>query len=98
MDTVEEETYVFLRMADGDISEAFMALDHLRRTRSQFIRLTLIRQATVSYCRPFTKCRGSFKKKHQLDAGNFVKQVERHFPICDNPCVTREAASDPPRR
>ena len=39
MHTAEEEFYIFLRFADGDISQAQMALDHLPAVDGDFLRL-----------------------------------------------------------
>lgn len=69
MHTPEEEFYVFLRFADGDISQAQMALDHLPVVEGDFLRLCLLKDAAVSYCRPFKKSRGNFSKSLKLDMG-----------------------------
>lgn len=71
MDTREEEFYVFLRFADGDISQAQMALDHLSAVEGDFLRLCLLKDAAISYCRPFKKSRGAFNKSLKLDK-NYV--------------------------
>lgn len=67
MHTPEEEFYVFLRFADGDMSQAQMALDHLSKVEGDFLRLCLLKDAAISYCRPFKKSRGVFNKSLRLD-------------------------------
>lgn len=69
MHTPEEEFYVFLRFADGDISQAQMALDHLPSVEGDYLRLCLLKEAAISYCRPFKKSRGAFSKSLKLDKG-----------------------------
>ena len=71
MHTAEEEFYVFLRFADGDISLAQMALDHLPSVATDFLRLCLLKDAAISYSRPFKKSRGTFSKSLMLDE-NYV--------------------------
>lgn len=69
MHTPEEEFYVFLRFADGDISQAQIALDHMSTVEGDFLRLCLLKYAAISYCRPFKKSRGAFNKSLKLDRG-----------------------------
>jgi hypothetical protein len=67
MHTEDEEFYVFLRFADGDISQALMALDHIPLSAPEFVRLCLLKDAAISYCRPFKRSRGAIKKCLKLD-------------------------------
>lgn len=67
MHTAEEEFYVFLRFDDGDLSQALIALDHISKTDVEFIRLSLLKDAAVAYCRPFKWSRGSYSKTLTLD-------------------------------
>lgn len=62
-----EEWYVFLRFADGDICQAQIALDHLTIVESDFLRLCLLKDAAISFSRPFKKSRGAFNKSLRLD-------------------------------
>lgn len=74
MHIAEEEFYVFLRFADGDISQALIALDHLPEVEADFLRLCLLKDAAISYCRPFKKSRGAFNKSLKLD--------NSYVPVC----------------
>ncbi len=67
MHTPEEEFYVFLRFADADMSQAQIALDHLPKVEGDFLRLCLLKDAAISYCRPFKKSHGVFNKTLRLD-------------------------------
>lgn len=67
MHTADEEFYVFLRFSDGDVSQAIQALDHIAKTDIEFIRLSLLKDAAISYCRPFKISRGTIKKKLKLN-------------------------------
>lgn len=71
MHTNEEQFYVFLRFADGDISQALMALDHLPEIEAHFLRVCLLKEAAISYCRPFKKSNGTFPGVLKLD-NNFI--------------------------
>ncbi len=67
MHTNDEQFYVFLRFADGDVSQALMALDHLLMVEADFMRICLLKEAAVSYCRPFKRSKGTFPGVLQLD-------------------------------
>src|SRR5678815_1183851 len=74
----EEESFVFLRFADGDISEALLILEELASAKTEFLRVCLLKQAAVSYIRPFKLCRGSFGK-HKLAAKHYVPPGTREL-------------------
>jgi hypothetical protein len=85
MHTAEEEYYVFLRFADGNISHALMALDHIQKTDIEFVRLSLLKDAAISYCRPFKQSCGSFNKNLKPLDNSFVPStlIKIHKELLD---------------
>ena len=50
-----QERYVFYIKATGDIEAALQSLALIPKTDDNYIKAALIRDAIVSYCRPFTR-------------------------------------------
>jgi hypothetical protein len=80
----QEEFYIFLRLAEGELSEAIKTLDHIAMFENEFVKLCLLKQAAIDYCKPFTEGRGFFKK-HSLAARNNVptRMLGLHRKLCD---------------
>lgn len=66
MTSGEFETYCFLRLYSGDLSDCRRTLRMIRRYRKKDVRYKLIRDLAVTYSRPFTGNRGKVIKKHFL--------------------------------
>jgi hypothetical protein len=75
MENENEEKYVFLRFATGDLEQAIRGLKELLECPSTSIKYALLRDSIVAYCRPFTKCRGKFHKQIRLETEEFVPSV-----------------------
>src|SRR5688572_14833386 len=69
LDNRREEEFVFLRFADADISEAITALNEISDAKTLFVKLCLLKQAAISYVRPFKTCRGVFGNHHLRSKG-----------------------------
>jgi hypothetical protein len=61
----EEEFYVFLRMSEAELSQAIEALGLITKFKNEFVRLCLLKQASIDYCKPFTNSHGFFSR-HRL--------------------------------
>ncbi len=76
MENEAEERFVFLVIADGDMNEAQAALDAVPRYRDDTVRFGLLRDAVISYSRPFKRCNGKYVKEHRLGADVVPQQYE----------------------
>jgi hypothetical protein len=79
METSEEERWVFLFLALADMEMAIRSISTLPKTTDPWSVTTLARDAVVSYCRPFTSCRGVVCRKHKLVPERHVPDSERDF-------------------
>lgn len=60
MHNKNEEQYVFYRMALGDIQSARRVCDLASKQADNEIKCSMIRDAIVTYCRPWSRCNGKF--------------------------------------
>jgi len=66
MHNINEEQYVFYRMALSDIQSAKRVCDLALKQTDNELKYSMIRDAIVIYCRPFSRCNGKFGS-HKLD-------------------------------
>lgn len=62
---------MFLRLCEKDLLLAMSSIRMIRRYQKMDVKFALIRDAIISYARPFSANRGRIIKKHELD-GSFV--------------------------
>ena len=55
-----EEQYVFYRLVSADLDEAYRSLEAIRRYKRGPTIMALIKNAIVSYARPFKRCNGRY--------------------------------------
>lgn len=61
-----EERYYFYRLSDHDLEHAKFALERVMKVEDKFLQHALMKDAVLSYARPFSKSRGYFGKKYAL--------------------------------
>ena len=73
MKNTNEEYYVFLRACENDFRVALKSYLLVNEQEFGYPQLVYIRDAVVSYGRPFTTNRGVHTKKHRLEEGIIPK-------------------------
>ena len=67
MKNTDEEYYVFLKTCENDFRMALKSFSRVNEQESGYPQLVYLRDAVVSYGRPFSTNRGIHTKKHRLD-------------------------------
>jgi len=67
-----EENYVFYRLVSTDLDEAYRSLHDIRRYKRGSIVMVLIKNAVISYARPFMQCKGKYRNDYRLCEKRFV--------------------------
>lgn len=89
MDTAEEEWFVFLNFAQADLGLARRALTHASAEYPPFVQYCVLRDAIVTYARPFKKSQGKFTAALRLP-NDYVP--EAHLPLHEQMLQYRDKA------
>ena len=73
-----EERYTFHRLCDHDLGNAKFALEHLEQVEDELAQHALMKDAVLSYARPFSRSHGYFSKRHTLP-DTFVPEEHRNL-------------------
>ena len=73
------EKYAFLRLYEHDLEMALQTLKVFRRCRNQEVKCALLRDITVTYCRPFSESKGNNFKKHHFNLNKFESETMKNL-------------------
>jgi len=79
MKNLLEEEYVLSRMATGDFDQAKRSLLMVKRYKRPEVIIALIKDAIISYSRPFSSNRGGFRKKKLKIGNDVIPNDQRKF-------------------
>jgi hypothetical protein len=79
-----KEYYAFMRLSDSDFDTARRSINSLKRVRHPDSVSAIIRDALISYARPFTGNRGAIKKKNLrlLESFGGTSYLRLSSPFC----------------
>jgi hypothetical protein len=81
---IEEEKYLFLRLAEMDFKQVLWKIKILKRYRKLDVKYALLESIVVSYIRPFTKSKGIKKKEHRLSKKYVPEEYKNlHKKLCE---------------
>jgi len=85
MENAFDEKYVFYRLVSADLDEAYRSLQEIQRYKRGPVIMALIKNAIVSYARPFMQCKGKYMNDYRLREKDVVptKYRKLHKKILD---------------